>query len=472
MLDLFTPVVAVERQSPNFAALLFDEMADVRQVVQGWSSDFQDRDGNFVVEFQTKFNQQFWELYLHTVFKECGCEPSYPFERPDYLLQIMGEEVVAEATTTQHVPTLAPEWVRDSEDFATADVRAIFHHGTIRFGNSFTGKLQKYKESYSKLGHVQGKPFLLAIGHYEQPLFYFNGHVPALRVLFGLDEPLHISNGDSEYLVGLANRPSEWKSSETEVEFGFFRDDRAKEISAVLVSSLATVGKCHALSDHKADDRLFFSTRFASDGSIFAQFDVGTDYQETIADGLHLFVNPNAELALDWTPFHDAGISVHVFSEVDGYEVKTRGTNLSTRWTLGFKDADNEKWEALRARARTAKAQRIQRPSLPIWEDGRLVPQAVLAVFMGHPLHDQHHLAHYKGWTIHVCRDVTDQDWFGQAVLGIHVDVQGVINQNQREEVLRKPSGVEMVSSLATKESALRAMADQIDKVGRIGGDV
>lgn len=465
MLDLFSLLVEKEKCSPNFLALLTDEMADVRQVLTQWSKNFQDRDGNFAIEFQTKFNQQFWELYLHSAFDQMGFEPEYDHDRPDYSLKISGVGVAGEATTTQHVPSLAPEWVRDCEDFADADTRVVFHHGTIRFGNSFSSKLKKYRESYSQLSHVKGKPFLLAIGHYEQPLFYLNGHLPALRVLFGLDEPLHIAGEDSQYLVGIANRPSEWKSTETEIEFGYFRDDRASEISAVLVSSLATVGKCHSLADPRTDDRVFFSTRFSNDGSTFAQIDVGSEYSESLVDGLHLFMNPYARHPIDWRPFFDAGISVHLFSEEEGYEVKTLDSNLSTRWTLGFKGVDDQRWQELKDVAARAKQNRLPRASLPVWEEGKLVPQAVLSILMGLPLHDQHHLSHYRGWTIHVCRDVTDNDWFGQAVPGIHVDVQGIINQNQREQGDHSKNQSAYTANQYSKESALREIARQIDEV-------
>lgn len=465
MLDLFSLVVEKDKCSPNFLALLTDEMADVRQVLTQWSKTFQDRDGNFVIEFQSKFNQQFWELYLHATFDQMGLEPEYGYDRPDYSLKISGVDVAGEATTTQHVPSLAPEWVRDWEDFADTDTRVVFHHGTIRFGNSFSSKLKKYRGSYSQLSHVQDKPFLLAIGHYEQPMFYLNGHLPALRVLFGLDEPLHIAGEDSQYLVGIANRPSEWKSTETEIEFGYFRDDRASEISAVLVSSLATVGKCHALAEERSDDRVFFSTRFSNDGLTFAQIGVGTDYEESLVDGLHLFVNPFAQHPISWQPFFDAGISVHLFSEEEGYEVKTLESNLSTRWTLGFKGVDDQRWRDLKTRAAQAKQNRLPRASLPVWEEGKLVPQAVLTIFMEQPLHDQHHLSHYRGWTIHVCRDVTDNDWFGQAVPGIHLDVQGVINQNQRDDREGSTNLVGLVHSRPTKETALRELASRIDSL-------
>lgn len=34
-------------------------------VLPGWPTDFEDRDGKFVTEFRTTFNSSFWEFYLH-----------------------------------------------------------------------------------------------------------------------------------------------------------------------------------------------------------------------------------------------------------------------------------------------------------------------------------------------------------------------------------------------------------------------
>lgn len=71
-MDLFTPIVTDERQHPNFQRLLARGLECERDVLRRWADGFPDRDGKFVVEFQTTFNSSFWELYLHATFRESG----------------------------------------------------------------------------------------------------------------------------------------------------------------------------------------------------------------------------------------------------------------------------------------------------------------------------------------------------------------------------------------------------------------
>ncbi len=126
-MDLFTPRVDAAKLHPNFVAVSQEGWEDVREVIAGWSDGFIDRDKNFPTEFQTKFNQQFWELYLHAVFRDAGFCPRYDRVAPDYWITVGGKEVLAEATTTQNASGVTPEWLRRIGDMRPGQNDLMFH---------------------------------------------------------------------------------------------------------------------------------------------------------------------------------------------------------------------------------------------------------------------------------------------------------------------------------------------------------
>src|SRR5208283_4661801 len=79
-MDLFTPVVPLSRQHPNFQAIVARAGEPEREVIRAWSDGFSDRDGKFVQEFQTTFNSSFWELYLNAALRSLGF--AIDFTRP------------------------------------------------------------------------------------------------------------------------------------------------------------------------------------------------------------------------------------------------------------------------------------------------------------------------------------------------------------------------------------------------------
>ena len=69
-MDLFTPVVDVDKQHDIFKLLTNPALHAERKVITDWATGFTDRDNKFVKEFQTTFESSFLELYLHKILKE------------------------------------------------------------------------------------------------------------------------------------------------------------------------------------------------------------------------------------------------------------------------------------------------------------------------------------------------------------------------------------------------------------------
>ena len=63
-------------------------------------TDFVDRDGNFVEQFQTTgFDQRTWELFLFAYLHNAGFSFDVSHSRPDFVCEKGGEWIAIEATT-------------------------------------------------------------------------------------------------------------------------------------------------------------------------------------------------------------------------------------------------------------------------------------------------------------------------------------------------------------------------------------
>src|SRR5437870_2107314 len=144
-MDLFSPLVPEADWHPNFRALMIPEFGDAeRETIVEWTSDFSDRDGKFVKEFQTTFNSSFWELYLNAAFRDVGYRADFSFSRPDFVIRYgSGQALTAEAVIASHADGYRPEWDRPFELLNNIDRQQILDYATIRIANAIWSKYQK-----------------------------------------------------------------------------------------------------------------------------------------------------------------------------------------------------------------------------------------------------------------------------------------------------------------------------------------
>ena len=99
--DFFTPTAKPKQQHPFFEKLLDKNgyFTAARSVIEELSFHFEDRDGNFVEQFQSKngFDARIWELYLWCYFREENFHFCYDFDAPDFMIEKRGYEVAIEA---------------------------------------------------------------------------------------------------------------------------------------------------------------------------------------------------------------------------------------------------------------------------------------------------------------------------------------------------------------------------------------
>ena len=346
IMDLFTPVVPPDRFHPNFKAALSPLSAGEREVLTDWAYGFVDRDHKFDREFQTNFNSCFWELYLHAVFKKVGLTANWSHEAPDFLLTHNGGQFCLEATTANAAQGKPNEWDRElsSEALEKYPIPEINREATIRLSNAITAKHRKFRESYRKLAHVSGQPFVVAVAPFEQPFFNLQHDRPIRCLLYDdyVDEELYHQDpakfplGPPSVALG-----SITKDNGTEIELGFFNSDAMEEISAVVFSCVATWGKANALSRRATKTSVFQALRTRSVNGPERVIGDNSTYRESLEDGLQVYHNPNARVPLDPAVFRREGIVQFYSDPEEGWVREGVDGALVWRhvWSIGSSEA-------------------------------------------------------------------------------------------------------------------------------------
>lgn len=296
-MDLFNPIVPEEKLHPVFKQLLAPENEEERRLLQTWSDGMPDRDGKFVKEFQLTFESSLWELYIHAVLKELNYKVDFTHPSPDFSI-VDPYKFTIEATVTRPESDGKPPVGWSIDDIPT-DFTEFNNQATLRICNSIKEKLAKFRSRYAHLPHVQGSPFVLAVGAYDRPGSHLAAARPMIAALYGVyhDEQLAIDNKLDfvpSYEVTDAS-----KKNGANVPLGMFNDSSHSEISAVVYSCLATWGKIRALA--KNPRYAFHFTSFhpgagSLEPTIFQTS--GAEYPEHLCDGLYVFRNPYAKVPL------------------------------------------------------------------------------------------------------------------------------------------------------------------------------
>lgn len=282
-LKLFEVMVKDENiLNPNFKFLLEKENKPICDVISRWASGFEDRDNKFSYEFQTTFNSSFWEIYLYQCFKDLNMTVDFSKASPDFTVKTEeGQLINIEAVTANHAQDSSPEWA--NEDLKNND--EFLNFACVRILNSIHSKHQKFLKTYSQYEHVQNKPFVLAVAPFEQPMFFIQNNEAINRVLYG--QGLDKYAGFKEIKV-----PFAMKSAAVSLDLGIFTNDKYKEISAVIFSTTATVGKAITQSSMPAMIR---TSRYHEHKGLIMEFKENAEHFETHLDGLQIHHNPYAE---------------------------------------------------------------------------------------------------------------------------------------------------------------------------------
>jgi hypothetical protein len=298
-MQLFDPIVEDARQHPNFRNLLLRRNGFNLDVLNDWARGFVDRDGKFVEEFQTTFNSSFWELYLFAVLKKYDMPVDFSQSRPDFCIPSLDLNI--EATVASHAQGSEPEYLRQGVEFPE-DLNEFNRKTILRLSNSLTAKHRKYLDSYASLDHVRNRAYVVAVTNFDQPYSFMSAQRPIEAVLLGyyVDEERYIQSGRPGGRLEGEELRQVFKDSGSPVELGLFRTSAYPEISAVIFSNCATLGKVRALSSDPNPDIVFTALRYnpASDQPHMIR-EPKRRYQENLLDGLRIYHNPFATHPLD-----------------------------------------------------------------------------------------------------------------------------------------------------------------------------
>jgi len=453
-MDLWTPVVPVSQQHPNFKRASVASAEPEREVINGWAAGFSDRDGKFVREFQSSFNPSFWELYLYASFRELGFRTVLPKGRPDFLLATDEYEVAAEATVAQHPDGFLPEWDSQIPKADEVDLDALLDLAAIRLSNSLVSKHEKYLRAYRELDVVRDRPFVICLAPFEQPLFWLQRDRALRRVLYRYDAPIARTDAEKgEHVVfGHTWFDDAPKRADHSIKLGYFAEPGMEDVSAVVFSSCATWGKARALGTG-GRPAVYEAFRYNEKGVIPHRVRQREgDYQETLLDGLHVYLNPFAQRPLPVDMFRGREVAIHGFDPQTGeYLPMVPDGFLFERCVLGVADRSDELYAVARGSE--------YRQNVPQWPERKLVPVGGAAFTFV-----DNHMAHHRGWTILIARDTVDDEWGAQAIPGQYRSVPSFVEANKRMEDPLVGAGW-----CSSKEAALKMIVAEIDK--RVDGE-
>jgi hypothetical protein len=302
-MDLFSPVVAEERLSHSFLSMLAPSAAGVRAVLTDWANGFEDRDGKFIHQFQTTYNSAIWELYLFAVLKLLNVEIDFFFDAPDFVCA--KHPIAMEATVASHTESDSINSERRVAILQDKNLAVRRRASIIRLSNALMRKSEAFKKRYAPLTHMSGRSYIVAIANFGTPDVYLQGDDPIQHLLFDVG---------GEKLIH--------KASGAQVPLGLFRSTEFSHISAVLYSSLATIGKAQALGTD-AGDITFRAVRKKENAEPLYVTAHKRDYKESLTDGLVLYTNPYASRPINPRLFADPGIRRYVANKKGGFDVSS-----------------------------------------------------------------------------------------------------------------------------------------------------
>lgn len=206
-----------------------------------------------------------------------------------------------EATIASNAQGAEPEFVRlgktPPSDLNTFNLQTI-----VRLSNSLTAKHRKYVESYAALDHVKDRAYVVAVTNFDQPFSFMACQRPIEAVLYGyyVDEEHYIATRGKEGRLQGEELLQVFKDNGSSIDLGLFTTPAYQEISAVIFSGCATMGKVRALSSDPSPGIIFTALRLnpASDRPHVIK-EPKRRYQENLIDGLRIYHNPFAQHPLD-----------------------------------------------------------------------------------------------------------------------------------------------------------------------------
>lgn len=308
--DIFKELNNKEQLHPNFK-LLKENIAflSAKQVIEEITYHYKDIDGNFIDQVQSLngFDSRIWELYLFCFFREQYFSFNRNFEAPDYLIEKLENRIAVEAVIVSRKTELdefKPKTEKEIEESLANDM-------PLMFGSALYGKLNK---RYWTKPHVKGLPFVIAIADFHDTMSMTWSFNALCDYLYGYKyEYSHDKDGN---LIVKPNKIGNYKKSNgTEIPAGFFIQENAENVSAVIFSSCATLSKFNRMGKQAGLGSKY--NRLIRTGIYYnhnpnavsvnkVTYEVNEESNETWTEGVVIFHNHNALIPLDPSLFDES----------------------------------------------------------------------------------------------------------------------------------------------------------------------
>ena len=240
--SLFRLIVPEDKRHPKFELVRTAVgWEPARRMLDDVYQGFDDRDGNFLEQFQTTgFDERFFELYLFAYFSRSGFSIDRTHAVPDFLVERQGIKVAIEATTVNPPQTGAVKrFGRSLKDVSGKDARDYFlNELPIRFGSPLFSKLQK---KYWTLKQCRDRPFVIAIEAFHEADAHLISDNSLLSYLYGSTDTAHWADDGK---LEIQHHPIEkHQLGQKEIPSNFFGQPGTENVSAVVFSNSGTLGK-------------------------------------------------------------------------------------------------------------------------------------------------------------------------------------------------------------------------------------
>ena len=333
-LDLFTVADGLnDNDLHQKFKLLRDEnffYSGAKKILQLWVNGFIDRDNKIVKEFQTTFHSVLWELYIYSVLKESNFCIDFSKEFPDFIV-LSPCEFNIECVVSEIKRDGDSEDKRELDDVLSMidpiltqdEFDNLINEAITRHSNSILQKNKKYVTQYSKYNWVKNStPYAIALGSYDQIRYGKEYYYSMMSLLYGL----HYDIETKEYTrIKEITKPR----SNSPISVGLFTNSDYENISAVIFSCTATLGKLVSLAVSSGLDghglNSVISVHHDSEDSLYKIKYVCPETPEYLSDGLFIFHNKFAKNRLPFDVFKSTNA---IQFEYDDRGLKCEGENL------------------------------------------------------------------------------------------------------------------------------------------------
>lgn len=271
-----------------------------QDILNDWVTGFEDRDNKIVKEFQTTFHSSFFEFFLFALFKEAGFSVDFTKNRPDFIitkpLAMYIEAVVSNIKKDgrgEDTRTLDDIFEMIEPPYLRTEFYGKLDESIVRHSNAVLGKSKKYLNEYVNLDYInKDVPYVIALSAYDQVNYGNQFYYPMAALLYGYYYNTDTENYEKRDFIIKPNTKSE-------IPIGLFNDSGMEHISAIIFSSVVTLGKLTSLSISQNKSPLktnsVMMVRHGQDEPHYKLHEVTEEQPEYLSDGVFVFHNPNAK---------------------------------------------------------------------------------------------------------------------------------------------------------------------------------